>query len=254
MACKRIIACLDVMNGRTVKGTGFKNLQDMGDPEEMANSLQEQGADEIAFLDITASREKRPANMEWLRRAANSLSIPLTAGGGVTTLEHAANLLEAGADKVTVNTQAVVNPKLITEIADRYGSQCCTVAIDAAQGKAPNGYTVRTMGGTLDTKIELRNWLRTAEAAGAGEILLTSWNRDGTRQGFHIPMLALAKGTVTVPVIASGGAGCPEHFTEVFKKAKADAALAAGILHRGEYTIRQIKETMEQEGIEVRPC
>ncbi|HRW79049.1 MAG TPA: HisA/HisF-related TIM barrel protein, partial [Candidatus Sabulitectum sp.] len=121
MPAKRIIACLDVKNGRTVKGTGFKNLQDMGDPEEMANSLQEQGADEIAFLDITASREKRPANMEWLRRAAKSLSIPLTAGGGVTTLEHAANLLEAGADKVTVNTQAVVNPKLITEIADRYG-------------------------------------------------------------------------------------------------------------------------------------
>jgi cyclase len=253
MACKRIIACLDVMNGRTVKGTRFENLKDLGDPAAMALYYQEQGADEITLLDITASPENRTTRTEWVKNTAKQLSIPLTAGGGVKTLEDAAEILDAGADRVTVNTQAVKNPGLITQIANRYGSQCCTLAIDTRE-KSSKENTVLINGGRTDTKIELISWIRTAQNAGAGEILLTSWNRDGTKKGFHIAPTKRAAEATSLPLIASGGAGCPGHFTEVFTKTKATAALAAGILHRGEYTIRQIKETLKQEGIEVRPC
>ena len=252
MACKRVIACLDLQDGRTVKGVNFQGLKDLGDPAELALMYQDQGADEITVLDVTASSRKRPADTVCVERIARNLSIPLCAGGGVKTLEHARLLLESGADKVSVNSAATGNPDLISEIAMRYGSQCCVLAVDAAW--KGSFWTVLTHGGTRDTGMELLTWIRKGVFAGCGEILLTSWNRDGTGQGFDIPLTAAVSNACSVPVVASGGAGKPSDFIDVFLKGNADAALAAGILHRNEFTVKQIKDELEKSGIEVRPC
>lgn len=252
MACKRIIACMDVKNGRTVKGVSFANLVDLGEPGELAALYQEQGADEIVLLDISASGENRSTSLRWVERTADRLSIPLTAGGGVSTLDHASALLNSGADKVTVNTAAVRNPELITDIARRYGSQCCVAAVDCR--KRSNSWTVLVNGGTEDTSMQVTDWVEIACNAGCGEILLTSWDRDGTTQGFDNELTLAVSELAPVPVIASGGAGCPEDFTAVFTRGKADAALAAGILHRKTYTIEEIKNELLGNGIEVRPC
>lgn len=252
MPCKRIIACLDVKDGRTVKGTHFQNLEDMGDPADQAELYQEQGADEIVLLDISASLNARSTMLKWVERTADRLSIPLTAGGGVRCLKDASALLGAGADKVTVNTAAVECPGLISEIAHRYGRQCCVLAVDAA-GKH-NRWNVLVKGGTVNTGVDVLEWTRKACVMGAGEILLTSWNRDGTSQGFDTDLTRAVSLVSCVPVVASGGAGCPEHFTSVFKDGFADAALAAGILHRKSCTIGEIKQKLTEDGIEVRPC
>ncbi len=252
MPCKRIIACLDVKDGRTVKGTCFQNLEDMGDPADQAELYQEQGADEIVLLDISASQNGRSPMLIWIERTADRLSIPLTAGGGVRCLQDATALLDAGADKVTVNTAAVNSPELISEIANRYGRQCCVLAVDAARKN--DSWNVLVKGGTVNTGMDVLEWTRKACILGAGEILLTSWNRDGTSQGFDTNLTKNVSLVSTVPVIASGGAGCPKHFTSVFKEGHADAALAAGILHRKSCTIGEIKQQLTEDGIEVRPC
>jgi len=252
MPCKRIIACLDVRDGRTVKGRCFQNLEDMGDPAEQAVRYQCQGADEIVILDIAASLDSRSTMLDWVEKTAEMLSIPLTAGGGIRTLQDATSLLAAGADKVTVNTSAVENPGLITAIADRYGRQCCVLAVDAVKKK--NRWSVLVKGGTEDTGIGVLNWAERVCHLGCGEILLTSWNRDGTSGGFDTDLTRAVSSVVEVPVVASGGAGCPGHFTSVFMDGLADAALAAGILHRKLYTIGDIKQKLLEDGIEVRPC
>ncbi len=252
MPCKRIIACLDVRDGRTVKGRCFKNLEDMGDPAEQAALYQEQGADEIVLLDISASLNARGTMLRWIEKTADRLSIPLTAGGGVRSLEDATALLDAGADKVTVNTAAVEMPGLISEIAGRYGRQCCVLAVDAV--RKHSHWNVLVKGGTVNTGIDVTEWVQRACTLGSGEILLTSWNRDGTAQGFDIELTRAVSLVTGVPVIASGGAGCPEHFISVFREGLADAALAAGILHRKICTIGDIKQKLSEEEIEVRPC
>ena len=252
MPCKRVIACLDVRDGRTVKGSCFQNLEDMGDPADQAALYQLQGADEIVILDIAASLSSRSTTLSWIEEAADRLSIPLTAGGGVRNLQDATSLLSAGADKVTINTAAVENPQLIREIAEMYGRQCCVLAVDAA--KRNNCWSVLVKGGSEDTGTDVLEWAKKACDLGCGEILLTSWNRDGTSMGFDIDLTRAVSSVSRVPVVASGGAGCPEHFTSVLREGCADAALAAGILHRKLYTIGDIKQELLKSGIEVRPC
>lgn len=252
MACKRIIACMDVQNGRTVKGVNFTNLVDMGDPAEKAFLYQEQGADEIVLLDISASNEKRSTAIEWVKKTANLLSIPLVAGGGISNLDTVSALLDSGADKITVNTAAVRKPELISEVANRYGSQCCVVAVDCR--KHGDYWTVLVNGGREDTGIPVYRWVNRICKAGCGEILLTSWDRDGTGLGIDLELTKMVSEAVSVPVIASGGIGSPEHFTRAFKVGKADAVLSAGILHRGTYSIGEIKNELLKNGIEVRPC
>ena len=252
MPCKRIIACLDVREGRTVKGRCFQNLEDMGDPADQASLYQLQGADEIVMLDISASLSSRPTMLCWVEQTADRLSIPLTAGGGVRNLKDASSLLAAGADKVTINTAAVENPELIREISEKYGRQCCVLAIDASWRS--NGWSVLVKGGSEDTGVDVLEWTKEACNLGCGEILLTSWNRDGTSMGFDIELTRAVSTISLVPVVASGGAGCPGDFTSVFKEGCADAALAAGILHRQLYTIGDIKDELLGKGIEVRPC
>ena len=252
---KRIIPCLDVDAGRVVKGVRFVDIRDAGDPVEVAKRYDEQGADELAFLDITASSEERETLVHVVEAVASQVFIPLTVGGGIRTVEDIRGLLNAGADKVSINTAAVENPGFIAEAARRFGSQCIVVAIDAKQVEpkknAPR-WEVFTHGGRRATGFDAVLWARKMVKQGAGEILLTSMDRDGTRNGFDLNLTRAVSEAVSVPVIASGGVGCLEHLVEGVTQGKADAVLAASIFHFGEHTVREAKEVMAARGIEVR--
>lgn len=250
MLKKRIIPCLDVKGGRVVKGTNFINLQDAGDPVELAAFYDREGADEVVFLDITASAEGRKTTVEMVRRAAREVFIPLTVGGGISSIEDIRNLLMAGADKVSLNTAAVQNPDLIYEGARRFGSQCIVLACDAKRKE--KGWEVYIHGGRTATGIDALEWIDRAVKLGAGEILLTSMDADGTKDGYDVELTRAVAERVNVPVIASGGAGKMEHFKEIFQKGRADAALAASVFHYGTYSIRQVKQYLRREGIEIR--
>lgn len=251
MLAKRIIPCLDVKEGRVVKGVNFVNLIDAGDPVENAKVYDEQGADELVFLDITASYEKRGIMIEVVRRTAEEVFMPLTVGGGVRTVEDIRNLLNAGADKVSINTAAVKNPQLITEGAKLFGSQCIVVAIDAKR-VAPNKWEVFIHGGRTPTGIDAVEWAKEAVDRGAGEILLTSMDRDGTKAGYDVELTRAISEAVSVPVIASGGAGKKEHFYEGLVEGKADAVLAASVFHFREISIPELKEYLKERGVWVR--
>ena len=250
MLARRIIPCLDVKEGRVVKGVNFVNLIDAGDPVENAKVYDEQGADELVFLDITASYEKRNIMIDVVRRTAENVFMPLTVGGGVRTIEDIRNLLNAGADKVSINTAAVNNPELITEGARLFGSQCIVVAIDAK--RKGNRWEVYTHGGRTPTGKDAVEWAREVVDRGAGEILLTSMDRDGTKAGYDIELTRAISEAVSVPVIASGGAGKPEHFYEGLTKGKADAVLAASVFHFREISIPELKRYLKEKGVWVR--
>ncbi len=250
MLAKRIIPCLDVKEGRVVKGVNFVNLIDAGDPVENAKVYDEQGADELVFLDITASYEKRSIMIDVVRRTAECVFMPLTVGGGVRTVEDIRNLLNAGADKVSINTAAVKNPELISEGARIFGSQCIVVAIDAR--RSGDSWEVYIHGGRTPTGIDAVEWAKKVVDLGAGEILLTSMDRDGTKAGYDIELTRAISDAVSVPVIASGGAGTKEHFYEGLVEGKADAVLAASVFHFKEMTIRELKEYLKERGITVR--
>jgi cyclase len=247
---KRIIPCLDVTNGRVVKGVKFVGLRDAGDPIEIAHRYDDQGADELTFLDITASSDNRDLILHIVEEVAAQVFIPLTVGGGVRKVEDVRRLLNAGADKVSINTSAVQNPQLVADAANRYGSQCIVVAIDAK--RARQGWEVFTHGGRKPTGLDAVEWAKKMQSLGAGEILLTSMDRDGTREGFDLGLTRAVSDAVDVPVIASGGVGNLQHLVEGIAEGHADAVLAASIFHYGEYTVRQAKEYMAQHGIEVR--
>ncbi len=248
--CKRIIPCLDVAGGRTVKGVKFTNLRDIGDPVELAERYQAQGADELMFLDISASVEERATTIDLVRRVARVLSIPFSVGGGISQRDQVMRLLEAGADKVSVNTAAVQRPELIAEISEACGAQCCVLAVDARRNGP--GWEVLTHGGRTPTGRDALAWGEEAVRLGAGEILLTSWDQDGTREGFDLPLTRAFSERLPVPVIASGGASGPQSFIDVFNDGAADAALAASIFHDGEWTVDALKAAIEQKGIPVR--
>ena len=248
---KRIIPCLDVKDGRVVKGVHFQHLVDAGDPVAAAKSYDVQGADELVFLDISASCDGRGTMIDVVRRTAREVFIPLTVGGGIRFVEDIRNLLVAGADKTSLNTAAVLNPELIREGAERFGSQCIVLAIDAKK-RPDGGYEVYTHGGTRQTGIDALEWAKRGVALGAGEILLTSMDADGTRSGYDCELTALVSQSVNVPVIASGGAGELRHLAEVLEVGHADAVLAAGIFHFGKFTIREAKEYLAARGIPVR--
>lgn len=247
---KRIIPCLDVTNGRVVKGVKFVGLRDAGDPVEIARRYDDQGADELTFLDITASSDNRDLILRIVEEVAAQVFIPLTVGGGVRKVEDVRRLLNAGADKVSINTSAVQNPQLVADAANRYGSQCIVVAIDAKH--AGQGWEVFTHGGRKPTGLNAVEWAKKMQSLGAGEILLTSMDRDGTRDGFDLALTRAVSDAVDVPVIASGGVGNLQHMVEGIVEGHADAVLAASIFHYGEFTVRQAKEYMAQHGIEVR--
>ena len=249
---KRIIPCLDVTAGRVVKGVNFVNLRDAGDPVEIARRYDEQGADELTFLDITASSDDRDIIVAVIEAVAAQVFIPLTVGGGVRKVEDVRRLLNAGADKVSINTAAVQTPALVDETSGRYGSQCIVVAIDAKQSATKSGWEVFTHGGRRPTGLDAVAWARQMQERGAGEILLTSMDRDGTRAGFDLALTRAVADALTIPVIASGGVGNLDHLAEGVLIGKADAVLAASIFHFGEYTVRQAKEVMAGRGIEVR--
>lgn len=250
MLAKRIIPCLDVKDGRVVKGTQFINLKDAGDPVENAKAYDEQGADEIAFLDITASHEKREILIDIVRRTAEEIFIPLTVGGGVRNLEDIRKLLKAGADKVSINTAAVKDPSLVKRASMRFGSQCIVIAIDAK--RRGESWEVHTHGGRVPTGIDAIEWARKMEDLGAGEILLTSMDRDGTKDGYDIELTRTISEIVDIPVIASGGVGTLEHLYEGLALGKASAVLAASIFHYREYSIAQVKAYLKEKGIVVR--
>ena len=247
---KRIIPCLDVTAGRVVKGVNFVDLRDAGDPVEIARRYDEQGADELAFLDITASSDARDTIVNVVEAVAAEVFIPLTVGGGVRSSADVRRLLNAGADKVSINTAAVQDPGVVEDAAGRFGAQCIVVAIDAK--RSGSGWEVFTHGGRKPTGLDAVEWARRMQAAGAGEILLTSMDRDGTRAGFDLALTRAVAEAVDVPVIASGGVGSLEHLAAGVLEGKADAVLAASIFHYGEYTVRQAKEAMAARGIEVR--
>jgi cyclase len=250
MTAKRIIPCLDVKDGRVVKGVNFLNLKDKGDPVELASRYEEEGADEIVFLDISATVEGRKTLFEKVRQTAEVISVPLTVGGGIRSLQDAEKAFDSGADKVSINTAAVENKGLITQIADQFGRQALVVAIDAK--RVGNSFRVFVRSGTQDTGLEVVAWAREVEALGAGEILLTSIDRDGTRMGYDIELIDAVSRSVRIPVIASGGAGEMRHFLEVFERTKADAALAAGVFHEGLIRIPEMKSYLKKNGVEVR--
>jgi len=251
MLAKRIIPCLDVKDGRVVKGVNFLNLADAGDPVEQARYYDAQGADELVFLDITASAEKRAIMLEVVRRTADQVFMPLTVGGGVRTAMDAQALLKSGADKVTLNTAAVLNPDIIKECSDRFGSQATVLAIDAKK-KAAGKWQVYIYGGRSATRLDALEWAQAAEKLGAGEILLTSMDCDGTKDGYDIELTATVSDAVTIPVIASGGCGQLQHFYHVFARGHADAALAASIFHYRENSIREVKAYLREQHIHVR--
>jgi cyclase len=247
---KRVIPCLDVTAGRVVKGVNFVELRDAGDPVEISRRYDEQGADELCFLDITASSDDRDIILHVIESVAAQVFIPLTVGGGVRKVEDVRRLLNAGADKVSINTAAVQNPQLVEDAAGRYGSQCIVVAIDAK--RADGRWEVYTHGGRKATGLDAVEWARRMQAAGAGELLLTSMDRDGTREGFDIPLTRAVSDAVDVPVIASGGVGNLAHLAAGVTEGRADAVLAASIFHYGEYTVGQAKAYMAKAGVEVR--
>jgi cyclase len=248
---KRIIPCLDVDKGRVVKGVKFVGIRDAGDPVEIAKRYDEQGADELVFLDITASAEDRETMVHVVEQVAGQVFIPLTVGGGIRRVEDIRRMLNAGADKVAINTAAVNNPQLVFEATGKFGSQCIVVAIDAKQS-APGRWEVYTHGGRKPTGLDVIEWARKMTAFGAGELLLTSMDRDGTRDGFDLALTRAVSEAVTVPVIASGGVGNLDHLVDGIRLGKADAVLAASIFHFGEYTVEQAKRRMRDCGIEVR--
>ncbi|WP_334109199.1 imidazole glycerol phosphate synthase subunit HisF [Methylobacillus sp.] len=247
---KRIIPCLDVTNGRVVKGVNFLELRDAGDPVEIARRYDEQGADELTFLDITASSDNRGLILGIIEQVASQVFIPLTVGGGVRAVEDVRRLLNAGADKVSINTAAVTNPQLVADAAARFGSQCIVVAIDAKQ--VGDHWEIFTHGGRNPTGLNAVDWARKMVELGAGELLVTSMDRDGTKMGFNLPLNRAISEAVDVPIIASGGVGNLVHLVEGVREGGADAVLAASIFHYGEYTVRQAKEYMRDQGIEVR--
>jgi imidazole glycerol-phosphate synthase subunit HisF len=251
MLSKRIIPCLDVKDGRVVKGVNFVNLRDAGDPVEIAKKYSEEGADEICFLDITASHEERDTMIDVVERTAGEVFVPLTVGGGVRTLEDIRQLLMAGADKVSINTAAVKDPDFVRKAAERFGSQCIVVAIDA-RGVSEGKWEVYTHGGRKPTGIDALEWARRMESNGAGEILLTSMDKDGTKSGYDIPLTKAVSRAVSIPVIASGGAGSLEHLSDGVKQGEADAVLVASIFHYGEHSIIDAKKFMNSKGISVR--
>jgi len=263
---RRIIPCLDLKDGRVVKGTHFLSLRDAGDPVELAQRYNEQGADEVVFLDITASREKRGTIIELIQRAADQLFLPLTVGGGIRSLDDIQQILRAGADKVSINTSAVHDPTLITQGALSFGTQCIVVAMDVRRNYTKNPdaipvtldtgttcwYEIVIYGGSKPTGIDAIRWAKEAEERGAGEILLTSMETDGTKNGFDLAITAAISEAANIPVIASGGVGTLAHFYDGFVKGKADACLAASVFHYGEYTVRDVKEYLRERGIPVR--
>lgn len=250
MLKKRIIPCLDIKDGRTVKGVNFVGIRDAGDPVELAKRYVQDGADELAFLDITATIEKRKTLIELVEKIAYEINIPFTVGGGINSFEDAQAIIKAGADKVSINSSAVKNPALITKIANEFGSQCVVVAIDTKFEKSH--WTVFVSGGKIPARLDTIEWAKKAETLGAGEILLTSMNNDGTKSGFAIFISDAVSKAVNVPVIASGGAGEKEHFKNVFQQTKASAALAATIFHFGEISISELKEYLKNNQIAVR--
>lgn len=253
MVTKRIIPCLDVKDGRVVKGTNFINLRDAGDPVECAKMYNEQGADEIVFLDITASNEERKTIVDVVKRTAAEVFMPLTVGGGIRTVDDIRDILRAGADKVGINSAAVLRKEFISEAADMFGRQCIVLAIDAKKSdNGKSGYTVVINGGRIDTGIDAVEWAMEGEKLGAGEILLTSMDADGVKNGYDIPLTKMISEAATIPVIASGGCGSLEHFKEVFEQTQASAALAASLFHFKELTIPQVKQYLNENGIEVR--
>lgn len=251
MHTKRIIPCLDVKDGRVVKGTNFVGLRDAGDPVELAAIYDKELADELIFLDITASCEERDTMVKMVEQTASQIFIPFTVGGGIRTVEDIRKMLKAGADKVSLNTAAIKNPNLIAEGAKRYGNQCIVLAVDARQ-TGDNKWEVYINGGRTATGLDVIEWVKTATDLGAGEILLTSMDRDGVKDGYDIPLTRAVSEAVGVPVIASGGAGELEHFYDVLTLGKADAVLAASVFHFGKFTVGQVKEYLKSRGVEVR--
>lgn len=254
MLAKRVIPCLDVDRGRVVKGTNFVNLRDAGDPVEVAARYEEEGADELVFLDITASHEGRDIMIDVVRRTAEQVFMPLTVGGGIRTIDDIRDLLNAGSDKVSINSAACRDPDFVRQAARRFGSQCIVVNIDPkrVQENGHEKWEVHINGGRVPTGLEAVPWAREVEELGAGEIVLTSMDCDGTKDGYDLEITAAVSGAVSIPVVASGGAGKPEHLAEAVLAGKADAALAASIFHFGEYSIRETKEMMAAHGVPVR--
>lgn len=252
MHTKRIIPCLDVKNGRVVKGVNFINFRDAGDPAEVGAAYDRSGADELVFLDITASSDARETAVEMVRKVAEKVFIPFTVGGGIRTVEDFKAILREGADKVSVNSAAIMNPQLIADAADKFGSQCVVVAIDAKRRDDGSGWNIYKNGGRVDMGIDAVEWAMKAEKLGAGEILLTSMDGDGTKAGYDLELTRSISENVSIPVIASGGAGTMEHFYEAFTVGKAEAALAASLFHFKEMEIRELKHYLREKGISVR--
>ena len=252
MHTKRIIPCLDVKNGRVVKGVNFVNFKDAGDPAEVGAAYDKSGADELVFLDITASSDSRATAVEMVRKVAEKVFIPFTVGGGIRTVDDFKAILREGADKVSVNSAAIMNPQLISDAADKFGSQCVVVAIDAKRRTDGSGWNIYKNGGRVDMEIDAVEWAMKAERLGAGEILLTSMDGDGTKTGYDLELTRAISENVSIPVIASGGAGTMEHFYEAFTVGKADAALAASLFHFKEMEIKDLKQYLRQKGISVR--
>ena len=252
MHTKRIIPCLDVKNGRVVKGVNFINFKDAGDPAEVGAAYDKSGADELVFLDITASSDARNTAVEMVRKVAEKVFIPFTVGGGIRSVEDFKGILREGADKVSVNSAAIMNPNLISEAADKFGSQCVVVAIDAKRRVDGTGFTIYKNGGRVDMEIDAVEWAMKAEKLGAGEILLTSMDGDGTKAGYDLELTRTIAENVSIPVIASGGAGTMAHFYEAFTEGKAEAALAASLFHFKEMEIRDLKKYLREKGISVR--
>lgn len=252
MITKRIIPCLDVKNGKVVKGVHFVGLKDVGDPVACAKKYYQDGADELVFLDITATNENRDTMVKYVEEVAKNIFIPFTVGGGIRSREDMKNILRAGADKCSLNSAAVRNIDLVSECSNAFGDQCVVLAVDGKMREDKSGWNVVINGGRIDTGIDVVSWVKDCVKKGAGEILLTSMDADGTKDGFDLPMLKAVKKAVNVPVIASGGCGCLEDFYEVFKENSADAALAASIFHYEELTVRQVKDYLDQKGICVR--
>ena len=252
MLAKRIIPCLDVKEGRVVKGINFVNLVDAGDPVENAKIYNDEGADELVFLDITASYEKRQTMVEVVRRVAEKVFMPFTVGGGINSIEDISALLDAGCDKISINTKAVKDPDFIKEASSKFGSQCIVVAIDAKKNTETGKWEVFINGGRDRTELDAVEWAKKAASLGAGEILLTSMDKDGTKDGYDIELTNAIAEAVTIPVIASGGCGSLEHFLEALTKGKADAALAASVFHFKEFSIKEVKEYLKSKGVTVR--
>lgn len=252
MFTKRIIPCLDVNAGRVVKGVNFVDLKDAGDPVEIAKAYDKAGADELVFLDITASSDARETVVDMVRKVAECVFIPFTVGGGIRTVDDFRRLLREGADKISINSSAIMNPQLIRDAADKFGSQCVVVAIDAKKREDGSGWNIYKNGGRVDMGIDAVWWAKKVESLGAGEILLTSMDGDGTKAGYDLELTRAIAESVSIPVIASGGAGTLEHFKEALTEGKADAALAASLFHYKELEIREVKEYLRDEGISVR--